>query len=104
MKTKIALLLSFLLLFSVLADGIELRWELEDTPDEEASSLDDLAISLKSNHSWRFRRRRAGSKFLVKLLRGFSAAPKYLLSHPSKTIPSGFSQRELYRLQQVFRL
>jgi len=50
-KTKIALLLSFLLLFSVLADGIELRWELEDTPDEEASSLDDLAISLKSNHS-----------------------------------------------------
>jgi hypothetical protein len=103
-KTRIAFLLSFLLLFSVLADGIELRWELEDTPDEEASSLDDLAISLKSNHSWRFRSRRAGSKFLVKLLRGFSAAPKYFLSHPSKTVPSGFSQQELYRLQEVFRL
>lgn len=51
-RTKIAVLLSFLLFFSsaLLADGIEIRADLDAGEEEEASANDDFVISLRSNH------------------------------------------------------
>jgi hypothetical protein len=70
-RTKIAVLLSFLLLFSnaPLADGIEVRADLDEGADEEASAIDDFAISLRSNQSGRFRNPQLRTKLSVKALR-----------------------------------
>ena len=40
MKTKLALLLSLLLAFSLIADGIEARADFDDDPEVETSSMD----------------------------------------------------------------
>ncbi len=106
MKTKIALLVSLLFLVSggLLADGLEIRADLDDSAEEEASSVQDLGISLRSNHSGGFRSRPVRSKLSVKLLRGFHARSGHFLSAGRIKNPSGFSQQELYRLQEVYRL
>jgi hypothetical protein len=106
MKTKIAFLVSLLFLVSgaVLTDGIEVRTELDNRAKEEASSIDDLDISVRPNHPGGFRSRKIRSKLSVKLLRGFRARLGHFLSAGRIKKPSGFSQQELYRLQEVFRL
>jgi hypothetical protein len=99
-KTKLAFVLSFLLLFSLLSDGIEARGELDDTPEEEASAIDVFAISLRFNDSGRFRSPQAERKSLSVT----HAQPKYSVFHPGKNESSRFSRQELYRLQEVYRL
>ncbi len=106
MKRKIAFLVSLLFLVSgaLLADGIEVRADLDDSAEEEASSVQDLGISLRSNRSEGFRSRPVRSKLSVKLPRGFHARLGNFLSAGRIKKPSGFSQQELYRLQEVYRL
>jgi hypothetical protein len=67
MKTKIAFLVSLLFLVSgaLLTDGIEVRAYLNNGAEEEASSIDDLDISLRRNHSGGFRSRQIRSKLSV---------------------------------------
>jgi len=103
---KIAFFVSFLFLFSgaPLADGIEVLADLDDSAEEEASSVDDFNISSRSGHSRAFRNRQVRNKLSVKLLPGFRARPGHFLSVGRTTKPSGFSQQELYRLQEVYRL
>ncbi|TAJ98593.1 hypothetical protein EPO44_11400 [bacterium] len=106
MKRKIAFLVSLLFLVSgaLLADGIEVCADLDDSAEEEASSVQDLGISLRSNCSGGFRSRQVRSKLSVKLLRGFHARLDNFLSAGRIKKPAGFSQQELYRLQEVYRL
>ena len=106
MRTTIAVFLSLLFLASsglLLTEAIEFRADLDEDAEEEASSTDDL-ISLRSNHSGRFRSRHVRSKLSIKLLPGFRAQLAHFLSADRIKKPSGFSQQELYRLQEVYRL
>ena len=102
MKTKIVLLLSIFLVFSLLADGIDVRADFDDEPEEEAS-IDTRAISLRFKDSGRLRSRQPGTK-LSALLRGFGARLENFLSAARIKKPAGFSQQELYSLQRVYRL
>jgi hypothetical protein len=102
-KVQIALFLSLLLTFSVLADGIAVRAELDDDPEAEASSIDALVISLRFNDSGRLRGRRTTTTSTM-LSGGFGARSKNFLSAARIKKPSTFSQQELYSLQQVYRL
>ena len=106
MKAKIALFVSLFFLVSgaPLTDGIEVGADLDDGAEEEASSIDEFAISLRPRHSRSFRSRQVRSKLSVKSLRGFRARPEHFLSAGRMKKPSGFSQQELYRLQEVYRL
>jgi hypothetical protein len=102
-KTKIVLVLSILLVFSLLADGIDVRGDFDDDPEEEASSIDARAISLRFKDSGRLRTHQPGTKFSA-LPRGFGARSENFLSAARIKKPSGFSQQELYSLQRVYRL
>jgi hypothetical protein len=102
-KAKIALFLSLLLAFSLLADGIEVRADLDDNPDEEASSIEALVISLRFKDSGRLRSRRTATN-LSALWGGFGIRSKNFLSAARIRKPSTLSQQELYSLQQVYRL
>lgn len=103
MKAKIALFLSLLLAFSLLADGIEVRADLDDDLKEEASSIDALVISLRFKDSGRLRSRRTTTN-LSALSDGFGVRSENFLSTARIKKPSTFSQQELYSLQQVYRL
>ena len=103
MKAKIALFLSLLLAFSLLADGIEVRADLDDDLKEEASSIDALVISLRFKDSGRLRNRRTTTN-LSALSGGFGVRSENFLSTARIKKPSTFSQQELYSLQQVYRL
>ena len=103
MKAKIALFLSLLLAFSFFADGIDVRADLDDDAEEEASSIDALVISLRFRDSGRLRSRRTTTKSSA-LPRGFGVRLKNFLSAARIKKPSTFSQQELYSLQQVYRL
>jgi hypothetical protein len=102
-KAKIALFLSLLLAFSLLADGIEVRADLDDDLKEEASSIDALVISLRFKDSGRLRSRRTTTN-LPALSGGFGVRSENFLSAARIKKPSTFSQQELYSLQQVYRL
>lgn len=103
---KIAFLVSLFFLVSgaLLADGIEARDDLDYGAEEEASSVHSLDNYLRPNHSGSFRSRQVRSEFSLKLLRGFRARLGHFLSAGRTKKPSGFSQQELYRLQEVYRL
>ena len=103
MKAKIALFLSLLLAFSLLADGIEVRADLDDDLKEEASSIDALVISLRFKDSGRLFSRRTTTN-LSALSGGFGVRSENFLSAARIKKPSTFSQQELYSLQQVYRL
>jgi hypothetical protein len=102
-KAKIALFLSLLLAFSLLADAIEVRADLDDDLKEEASSIDALVISLRFKDSGRLRSRRTTTN-LSALSGGFGVRSENFLSTARIKKPSTFSQQELYSLQQVYRL
>jgi hypothetical protein len=103
-KAKIALFLSLLLAFSLLADGIEVRADLDDDLKEEVSSIDALVISLlRFKDSGRLRSRRTTTN-LSALSGGFGVRSENFLSAARIKKPSTFSQQELYSLQQVYRL
>jgi hypothetical protein len=102
-KAKIALFLSLLLAFSLLADGIGVRADLDDDLEEEASSIDALVISLRFKDSGRLRSRRTTTN-LSALSGGFGVRSENFLSAARIKKPSTFSQQELYSLQQVYRL
>jgi len=102
-KAKIALFLSLLLASSLLADGIEVRADLDDDLKEEASSIDALVISLRFKDSGRLRSRRTTTN-LSALSGGFGVRLENFLSTARIKKPSTFSQQELYSLQQVYRL
>lgn len=106
MKAKIAFFVALFFLISgaLIADGINLRADLDDGVEEESSFIDDLDIVLRSNPSGGFRSRQVKNKLSVRLLRGLRARPGHFLSAGGTTKPSGFSQQELYRLQEVYRL
>jgi hypothetical protein len=101
-KAKIALFLSLLLAFSLFADGIDVRADLDDDAEEEASSIDALVISLRFKDSGRLRSRRTTTSSA--LSRGFGVRSENFLSAARIKKPSTFSQQELYSLQQVYRL
>jgi hypothetical protein len=102
-KAKIALLLSLLLAFSLLADGIEVRADLDDDPEADASSMDAIVISLRFKDSGRLRSRRTTNN-LSALSGGFAVRSENFLSAARIKKPATFSQQELYSLQQVYRL
>jgi hypothetical protein len=102
-KAKIALFLSLLLAFFLLADGIEVRADLDDDLKEEASSIDALVTSLRFKDSGRLRSRRTTTN-LSALSGGFGVRSENFLSAARIKKPSTFSQQELYSLQQVYRL
>ncbi len=106
MRTRIAVLLSFLFLFSgaLLADCFLAHADLDDRAEEEASAIDDFAISLRSNHSKRFRNPQLRSELSLKPLRILRALAEQLLSAGRVKNLFGFSQQDLYRLQEVYRL
>ncbi|HEV8720851.1 MAG TPA: hypothetical protein VGW77_09460 [Candidatus Binatia bacterium] len=103
MKAKIALFLSLLLAFSLLADGIDVRTDLDDDAEEEASSIDALVISLRFKDSGRLRSRRTTTNSSA-LSGGCGVRSENFLSAARIRKPSTFSQQELYSLQQVYRL
>jgi hypothetical protein len=102
-KAKIALFLSLLFAFSLLADGIEVRADLDKDAEEEASSTDALVISLRFKDSGRLRSRRTTTNSSA-LSGGFGVRSENFLSAARIKKPSTFSQQELYSLQQVYRL
>ena len=103
MKAKLALLLSLLLAFSLIADGIEARADFDDDPEAETSSMDVLVISSRFKDSVRLRGRR--TKVNLSAPSGsFGAPSENFLSAARMKKPSTFSQQELYSLQRVYRL
>jgi hypothetical protein len=102
-KAKIALFLSLLLAFSLLADGIEVRADLDGDLEEEAASIDALVIALKFKDSGRLRSRRTTIN-LSERSGGFGVRSENFLSAARIKKPSTLSQQELYSLQQVYRL
>jgi len=102
-KAKIAVFISVLLAFSLLADGIEARAHLNDDLEEEAASIHALVISLRFKDSGRLRSRRTTTN-LSALAGGFGVRSENFLSAARIRKPSTFSQQELYSLQQVYRL
>jgi hypothetical protein len=102
-KVKTALLLSLLLAFSLLADGIEVRADLDDDLEADAASMDAIVISLRFKDSGRLRSRRTTTN-LSALSGGFGVRSENFLSAARIKKPSTFSQQELYSLQQVYRL
>jgi hypothetical protein len=106
MRTAIAVFLSLLFLApgGLPTDGIELLADLDEDVDEEAAGDDEFNISSRSNRSRRLRSRQARSNLSAKLLGGFHARHAHFLSTDRTETLSDFSQQELYRLQEVYRL
>jgi hypothetical protein len=105
-RTRIALLFSFLFLFSgaLFADCFLVRADLDDRVEKEASAIDDFAISLKSNQSGRFRNPQLRTKLSVKAMRALRVRVEHVVSAGRLENLFGFSQQDLYRLQEVYRL
>ena len=103
MNAKLAFFLSLLLAFSLIADGIEARADLDDDPEVETSSMDVLVISSRLKDSTRLRGRRARIN-LSAPSGGFGVTSENFLFAASTKKPSTFSQQELYSLQKVYRL
>ena len=105
MRTKIAVLLSFFFLFSgaLLADCFLARAGLDDRA-EEATAIDDFAISLRSNQSGRFRNPQLRTRLSVKAMRALRVRVEHVFSAGRLENLFGFSQQELYKLQEVYRL
>jgi hypothetical protein len=105
-RTKIVVLLSFLFLFSgaLLADCFFVHADLDDRAEEEASAIDDFAISLRSSQSKRFQNPQLRTKLSVKAMRALRVRVKDVLSAGRLEKLFGFSQQDLYRLQEVYRL
>ena len=78
--------------------------DLDDRTEEEATAIDDCAISLRSNHSERFRNPQLRPKLSVQARRALRVPMGYKLFADSLENLSGFSQQDLYRLQEVYRL
>lgn len=78
--------------------------DLDDRAEEEATAIDDCAISLRSNHSERFRNPQLRTKLSVKAMRALHVRVEYVRSAGSLEKLSGFSQQDLFRLQEVYRL
>jgi hypothetical protein len=108
-KTKIALFLSVVFLFSGLPmeDPAEVRAELDFGAEEDASPVQDPDISFSSSRSTPLRNRPLRRKSSVEVREGFHARPGHF-SRAGKikeiTQSSDFSQQQIYSLQQVFRL
>jgi hypothetical protein len=105
-RTKIAVLLSFLFLFSgaLLADCFFVHADLDDRAEEEASAIDDFAISLRSSQSKRFQNPQLRTKLSGKAMRALRVRVEEVLSASRLEKLFGFSQQDLYRLQEVYRL
>jgi len=105
-RTKIAVLLSFFFLFSgaLLADCFLARAGLDDRAEEEATALDDFAISLRSNQLGRFRNPQLRTRLSVKAMSALRVRVEHLFSAGRLENLFGFSQQEIYRLQEVYRL
>ena len=103
MKAKLALLLSLVLALCLLADSTEVRADLDNDLEEEASSIDALVTSLRFKYSGRLRSRRITNNS-SSLSRGFLGRSENYRSAAGIKKPSIFSQQELYSLQQVYRL
>jgi hypothetical protein len=92
-----------LLAFSGLfVNGIEAA-DFNDDAEEEASTVDDFVICLRSNHSGRSRTQ-PRKKLPDAPPRGFRPRPENFLSAARNRTPAGFSQQDLYRFQEVYRL
>jgi len=102
-KTKLALFLSLLLAFSLIADGIEARADFDDDPEVETSSMDVLVIASRFKDSARLRGRRTKIN-LSAPSGGFGGPSENFLSAVRTKKASTFSQQELYSFQQVYRL
>ena len=106
MKTKLAVLLSLLLSFAgaIYMDALDVRVDLSDLDQEEASAFDDLDDSLTSKRSNSIRKRRVGRKLPASAPRGFYARLAESLSRGEINALPCSSNRKLYRLQEVFRI
>jgi hypothetical protein len=107
-RTKIAVILSLLLLFShaLLADDIDVSADL-DGAQEEASPIDDAAISVRSNPSERSRKRQLRSTLSPASWLDFHAPLKHSLdANPIKetSLFVQLSQPALFKLQRVYRI
>lgn len=108
-RTKITVFLSLLFLASgaLPGDAIDVRADLDFGAEEEASPIQDPDISLRPNRSVGFLMRQARNKLSVKLPRGFHARLEHILTArriKMLSLLAGFSDQELYRLQEVYRL
>jgi hypothetical protein len=90
------------LAFSLVSDGIEVRADLDDDPEAEASSMDALFVSLRFKDSGHLRSRRTTTNLSTS--GSFGVRSENFLSAARIRKPSTFSQQELYSLQLVFRL
>jgi hypothetical protein len=103
-RTPIAILLSllFLVFSGLLVNGIEARADFNDEAEEEASAIDDLVLCFRPNLSVRLRTQRARPS--VPLRCGLPARQDDASSRATTKNARGFSQQDLYRFQEVYRL
>jgi hypothetical protein len=109
MRTKVAVLLALLFLVSgpLLQDATEVLTNVDFGAEEDASPIQDPDIYLRSSQSGGFRSRPARSKLSLRLLRGFHARLKHVLSLGKIKDPSllvQFSPLELYKFQHAYRI
>jgi hypothetical protein len=107
-RTKIAVVLSLVLLFSnaLLADGVDVRADFDEAQGD-ASPISDAAISVRSNHSELVRNRQLRRELSVTLVSDFHARLKNSLAANGIKAPSLFvwpPQRALFKLQRVYRI
>jgi hypothetical protein len=105
-KTKLALLLSLLLSFTgaIYVDALDIRVNLDDIEQKEASAVDDRDEFLTSHRSRAIRKRLVGRKLSASPPSGFYARRADSLSSREIVALSRSSQRKIYRLQEVFRI
>lgn len=106
MRTKLGVLLSFLLSFTgaIYVDALDIRVNLDDIEQDEASAAEDRDDFLTSNRSGAIRNRRAGRKLPASSPRSFYARLADSLSSREIVALSWSSQRKIYILQEVFRI
>src|SRR5262249_15941445 len=101
-RTPIAILLSFLfLVFGAQSiNGIEARADFNADAEEEAFSVDDLVLCSRPTPSARLRVQRPRQPVSVRCrLRGLQDDVRAATKNASR-----FSQQDLYRFQEVYRL
>ena len=101
-RTPIAVLLSFLFfVFGAQSiNGIEARADFNDDAEEEAVSVDDLVPCSRPTPSARLRVQRPRLPVPVRCsLRGVRDDVRAAIKNPSR-----FSQQNLYRFEEVYRL
>jgi hypothetical protein len=101
-KAKFALFLSILLSFYLLADGIEISADLDDVSEQEVSSVEAFVSTHRFKEARRSHSR--GNTSAAKFTSTVSADETRLPVSIRTKKPSPFSQQELYRFQQIFRL